>query len=104
MCVINCSVLLCLLIFRLSVPALQSTTGLLSGVVTTVPRTTDPSTYTTTRPISALPPDLTPRKCWPAAATDAVITVLRRSYRFCHVPSNRRIREFRQRRGARVTP
>ena len=102
-CVVNFSLFLHVRLSpHLSVPALQSPPCLLSGAAATVHGATDPSPYTPARLIDALTPNITP--CWSAAATDAVITILRRSHRFRRVPSNGRICEFRQRRGARVTP
>ena len=53
-----------------------------------------PPTYTPTRRIDALSHNITSHKHWSATITDAIITILRRSYCFRHVLSNQRIHGF----------
>ena len=89
------------LIPHTSVSTFQPFTRLLSRTVTAVAGTPDSSTYTPTRRIYALSHNV---KHWTTAATDAIVTILRRSHRFRHVPSNRWVCEFCQCRGTWVTP
>jgi hypothetical protein len=89
---------------RISVSALQPFARLLSRIATTVTRSSDSSAYTPTPRIDALSHNITFPNQWTAATTTAIITILRRSHCFRHVPSNRRVCEFCQCRGTRVTP
>ena len=81
----------------------QPSTRLLPRAVTAVTGTPDSSAYTPTRRIGTLSHNITARKHWAATVTGAIISILRRTHRFRHVPSNGWVCELCQYRRTWVT-